>query len=57
MRNADLKNLVNGKTRIAFLALVALLLGGCNANVGVGVSVGIPVGNHGHVSVGATRWR
>jgi predicted small secreted protein len=46
-----------GRTRIALLVVVSLLLGGCNANVGVGVSVGIPVGNHGHVSVGATRWR
>lgn len=57
MRHAIMRNLMNGRTRIAFLAVVALLLGGCNANVGVGVSVGIPVGNHGHVSVGATRWR
>ena len=46
-----------GRTRIALLAVFTLLLGGCDANVGVGVSVGIPVGNHGHVSVGATRWR
>ena len=49
--------LMIGRQRIALLLLTSLLLGGCNANVGVGVSVGIPVGNHGHVSVGATRWR
>lgn len=46
-----------GRTRIAILAVIAMFLGGCDANVGVGMSVGIPVGNHGHVSVGATRWR
>ena len=46
-----------GKIWIALLFVISLMLGGCNANVGVGVSVGVPVGNHGHVSVGATRWR
>jgi len=45
------------KTRIALLVTISLILGGCNANVGVGLSVSVPVGNHGHVSVGATRWR
>ena len=49
--------LMIGKTRIMLFAVIAMFLGGCDANVGVGVSVGIPVGNHGHVSVGATRWR
>jgi hypothetical protein len=44
-------------TRITLLAVISLMLGGCNANVGVGVSVGVPVGNHGHVSIGASRWR
>jgi predicted small secreted protein len=44
-------------TRITLLALISLMLSGCNANVGVGVSVGVPVGNHGHVSIGASRWR
>ena len=34
-----------------------LMLTGCSGNVGVGVSVGVPVGSHGHVSVGASRWR
>jgi hypothetical protein len=41
--------------------LVALLasclsLTGCSGNVGVGVSVGVPVGNHGYISVGSSRW-
>lgn len=37
--------------------LTSLSLAGCNGNVGVGVSVGVPVGNHGYVSVGGSRWR
>ena len=42
---------------IALLFAIGLMLGGCNTSVGVGVSVGVPVGNHGHVSIGASRWR
>jgi predicted small secreted protein len=41
---------------ILILALVCLQLGGCSGNVGVGVSVGVPVGNHGYISVGGHRW-
>jgi hypothetical protein len=46
---------------ISGLGLVLLLgyclvLTGCSGNVGVGVSVGVPVGNHGYVSVGGSRW-
>lgn len=46
---------------IRFVAAVALListlsLSGCTGNVGVGVSVGIPIGNHGYMSVGTSRW-
>lgn len=39
------------------ILLTSLSLAGCSGNVGVGVSVGVPVGNHGYVSVGGTRWR
>lgn len=44
------------------IALVAVLittlsLAGCNGNVGIGMSVGVPIGNHGYMSVGGTRWR
>ena len=39
------------------ILLTSLSLAGCDGNVGVGVSVGVPVGNHGQVRVGATRWR
>jgi predicted small secreted protein len=44
-------------TAVIALVLTSLSLAGCNGNVGVGVSVGVPVGNHGYVSVGGTRWR
>ena len=45
--------------RIACISimLVSLLLAGCDGNVGIGLSVGVPIGNHGHMSVGGTRWR
>ncbi|MCJ7590783.1 MAG: hypothetical protein MUO51_05475 [Woeseiaceae bacterium] len=39
------------------LVLTSLSLAGCSGNVGVGMSIGIPVGNHGYMSVGGTRWR
>jgi predicted small secreted protein len=41
---------------ITLLAICCLSLAGCSGNVGVGMSVGIPVGNHGYVSVGGNRW-
>ena len=44
-------------TALVAILLTALSLAGCSGNVGVGVSVGVPVGNHGYVSVGGTRWR
>jgi hypothetical protein len=45
-----------------FVAVLAILitslnLAACDGNVGVGVSVGVPIGNHGYMSVGGTRWR
>jgi hypothetical protein len=38
------------------LALAMLSLSGCTGSVGVGVSVGVPVGSHGYMSVGGSRW-
>ncbi|HKE94196.1 MAG TPA: hypothetical protein VKB34_07835 [Povalibacter sp.] len=38
------------------LVLSMLSLSSCSGNVGVGVSVGVPVGNHGFMSVGTSRW-
>lgn len=45
------------KLGLAALIAYCLVLAGCSGNVGVGVSVGVPVGNHGYVSVGGSRWR
>ncbi len=44
------------KTGFILLILASLLMSGCSGNVGVGMSVGVPVGNHGHMSVGTGRW-
>jgi len=41
---------------VLLLAMVCLQLSGCSGNVGVGLSVGVPIGDHGYVSVGGTRW-
>jgi hypothetical protein len=44
---------------VALVGLVSslLFLASCSgARVGVGVSVGVPVGNRGYVIVGASRW-
>jgi predicted small secreted protein len=42
----------------AFIAVLlsSLLLAGCSANVGVGMSVGVPIGSHGYMTVGGSRW-
>ena len=44
--------------KIAFILLVlaSLVLTGCDGNIGVGMSVGVPIGNHGYMSVGGHRW-
>lgn len=46
------------KRRIALTALMmaTLSLAGCSGNVGIGMSVGIPIGNHGYMSVGGSRY-
>jgi predicted small secreted protein len=41
---------------VALLILACSMLTGCSGNVGVGMSVGVPVGNHGYISVGGHRW-
>ncbi len=46
------------RSGVALLLSAALLLGGCSGNVGVGLSVGVPIGNHGYMSLGTgtNRW-
>jgi hypothetical protein len=41
---------------LVFLLAYCLVLTGCSSRVGVGLSVGVPVGSHGFVSVGGSRW-
>lgn len=41
---------------IAAVVLCGLALTGCAGNVGVGMSVGIPVGDHGYISIGRGGW-
>jgi len=41
---------------ITLLALACLSLAGCSGNVGVGLSVGVPIGDHGYMSIGGNRW-
>jgi predicted small secreted protein len=44
------------KSLLVLLLASSAFIAGCNANVGVGVSVGVPIGNHGHMSIGTHRW-
>lgn len=44
------------RVSIVLLLAVSLLLAGCSGNIGVGMSVGVPIGNHGYMSVGSGRW-
>ena len=41
---------------LCLLLASTALIAGCEGNVGVGLSVGVPVGNHGYMSVGGSRW-
>ena len=41
---------------IGALLLSYLALSGCNASIGVGLNVGVPIGNHGYMSIGTGRW-
>jgi hypothetical protein len=44
------------QTACVAVLLSSLLLGGCSGNVGVGMSVGVPIGSHGYMTVGGGRW-
>jgi uncharacterized membrane protein len=52
------RNMRNIPRRVLFGLVVAatLALGACSGNVGVGLNVGVPVGNHGYMSFGTNRW-
>jgi predicted small secreted protein len=44
--------------RVGIVLLIAccLMLTGCSGNVGVGMSVGVPVGSSGHMRIGGSTW-
>ncbi len=44
------------KSLLVLVLASSTLIAGCSGNVGVGLSVGVPIGNHGHMSVGTGRW-
>lgn len=41
---------------VLLLAVACLALAGCSGSVGVGMSVGVPIGDHGYMSIGGGRW-
>ena len=50
---------MQSKLKIARLVVVlaaCAFIASCSGNVGVGLNVGIPIGNHGYMSVGTGRW-
>ena len=47
-----------GIKRVFLVSLLATsaLIAGCSGNVGVGLNVGVPIGDHGYMSLGTHRW-
>ena len=45
--------------RIMLVAVLAAgaLTAGCTSSIGIGLSVGVPIGDHGYMSIGTSRWR
>jgi hypothetical protein len=56
MTKGNMAQLIARRVVLAAALLATLALSGCNANVGIGMSVGVPVGNNGRMSVSAGRW-
>jgi predicted small secreted protein len=50
-----MKNAIR-KYLLVLLLAASTLLAGCSGNVGVGLNVGVPIGNHGYMSLGTNRW-
>jgi hypothetical protein len=38
------------------ILIASVNIGGCGGNVGVGLNVDVPLGDHAHVSFGTGRW-
>jgi predicted small secreted protein len=45
------------KILLVSLLATSSLLASCSGNVGVGLNVGIPIGDHGYMSLGTSHWR
>ena len=57
MRNDSIIRKLLKSLAFSTLILTTLALTGCSGNVGVGMSVGVPVGDHGYISVGTGTGR
>jgi hypothetical protein len=44
------------KILLVMLLASSAIIAGCSGNVGVGLNVGIPIGNHGYMSLGTSHW-
>ncbi|HXX11828.1 MAG TPA: hypothetical protein VEK05_09945 [Burkholderiales bacterium] len=44
------------RVALAAALLATLVLSSCNTSVGVGMSVGVPIGNNGRMSLSTGRW-
>lgn len=44
------------KILLATVLASCALLSSCGGSVGVGLNVGVPIGNHGYMSLGTNRW-
>jgi outer membrane biogenesis lipoprotein LolB len=51
-----MKTPIRQRILVLLLGLACLLLSGCSGNVGVGMSVGVPIGDHGYISIGGGNW-
>ena len=56
MTKGNRPHLIARRVLLATALLSTLVLSGCNANVGIGMSVGVPIGNNGRMSVSTGRW-
>lgn len=43
-------------TAAVTLIFSCLTMYGCSSSIGVGLSVGVPIGNHGYISLGSNHW-
>ncbi len=44
------------KVLLVMVLASSAVIAGCSGNVGVGLNVGVPIGNHGYMSLGTNRW-